>query len=58
MPKPYLLDLPERIVRFVDEGHSHRAAAAYFRVSVSFVVNVVNAFVHGTPCRQGRTPPR
>jgi transposase len=26
-------------VRFVDEGHSRRAAAAHFRVSISFVVN-------------------
>jgi transposase len=38
MPKPYSLDLRE-LVRFVDEGHSRHAAAAHFRVSVSFVVN-------------------
>ena len=44
MPKPYSLDLRERVVRFVDEGHSRHAAAAHFRVSVSFVVNLVNAF--------------
>ena len=44
MPKPYSLDLRERVVRFVDEGHSRRAAAAHFRVSVSFVVNLVKAF--------------
>ena len=45
MPKPYsLLDLCERVVRFVDEGHSRHAAAVYFRVSVSFVVNLVKAF--------------
>ena len=30
--------------RFVDEGHSRHAAAAHFRVSVSFVVNLVKAF--------------
>ena len=35
MPKPYSLDLRERVVRFVDEGHSRHAAAAHFRVSVS-----------------------
>ena len=44
MPKPYSLDLRERVVRFVDEGHSRHAAGAHFRVSVSFVVNLVNAF--------------
>ena len=44
MPKAYSLDLRERVVRFVDEGHSRHAAAAHFRVSVSFVVNLVNAF--------------
>ena len=44
MPKPYSLDLRERVVRYVDEGHSRRAAAAHFRVSVSFVVNLVKAF--------------
>ena len=37
MPKPYSLDLRERVFRFVDEGHSRHAAAAHFRVSVSFV---------------------
>src|SRR5271170_6461735 len=44
MPKPYSLDLRERVVRYVDEGHSRRAAAAHLRVSVSFVVNLVKAF--------------
>ena len=44
MPKPYSLDLRERVVRFVDEGHSRHAAAAHFRVSVSFVVSLVKAF--------------
>ena len=44
MPKPYSLDLRERVFRYVDEGHSCRAAAAHFRVSVSFVVNLVKAF--------------
>ena len=31
-------------MRFVEEGHSRRAAAAHFKVSVSFVVNLVAAF--------------
>ena len=44
MPRPYSLDLRERVVRFVEEGHSRRAAAAHFKVSVSFVVNLVAAF--------------
>jgi transposase len=38
MPRPYSLDLRERVVRFVDAGHSRHAAAAHFGVSVSFVV--------------------
>ena len=44
MPKPYSLDLRERVFRYVDEGHSCRAAAAHFQVSVSFVVNLAKAF--------------
>ena len=43
MPKPYSLDLRERVFRYADEGHSCRAAA-HFGVSVSFVVNLVKAF--------------
>ena len=43
MPKPYPLDLRERVVGFVEEGRSRRAAAAHFRVSVSFVVKLMKA---------------
>ena len=43
MPKAYSLDLRERVVGFVEGGHSRRAAAAHFKVSVSFVVNLVKA---------------
>jgi hypothetical protein len=43
MPKPYSLDLRERVVGFVEDGHSCRAAAAHFKVSVSFVVNLMKA---------------
>lgn len=38
MPKSYSLDLRERVVRFVEAGHSRRTAAAHFEVSVSFAV--------------------
>ena len=44
MPKPYSLDLRERVVRFVEAGHSRHAAAAHFSVSVSFVVKLMKAF--------------
>ena len=65
MLKPYSVDLRERVFRYADEGHSCRAAAAHFGVSVSLVVNLVKAFrmrgslapkpVAGAPTsRQGR----
>ena len=38
MPKAYSLDLRERVVRFVEAGHSRRAAAAHFSMSVCFVI--------------------
>ena len=43
MPKPYSLDLRERVVGFVEDGQSRRAAAAHFKVPVSFVVNLMKA---------------
>ena len=43
MAKPYSLDLRVRVVGFVEDGHSRRAAAAHFKVSVSFVVNLMKA---------------
>lgn len=42
--KAYSLDLRQRVVAFVEDGHSCRAAAAHFDVSVSFVVKLVAAF--------------
>ena len=60
MPKPYSLDLRERVFGYADEGHSCRAAAAHFGVSVSFVVNLVKAFrMRGKPRAQAqwRAPP-
>jgi len=53
MPKPYSLDLRERVAGFVEAGHSRRAAASHFAVSVSFVVKLLAAV--GT---SGRLDPR
>src|SRR5690606_5748658 len=53
MPKAYFLDLRECVARFVDAGHSRRAAAAHFGVSVSFVVRLMNGWR-----RLGRLDPR
>ena len=44
MPKPLSNDLRERVVAFVEAGHSRRAAAAHFRVSASFVINLMTLF--------------
>jgi transposase len=38
------MDLRARVVEFVEAGRSRRAAAAHFRVSVSFVVNLIKAY--------------
>jgi transposase len=42
MPKPLSNDLRERVVAFVEAGHSRRAAAAHFDVSPSFVINLMS----------------
>jgi transposase len=44
MPRPYSLDLRERVVRFVEAGRSRHAAAAHFGVSVSFVVILMRTY--------------
>lgn len=44
MPHPLSNDLRERVVAFVEAGHSRHAAAGRFRVSVSFVVNLVKKY--------------
>jgi transposase len=44
MPKAYSLDLRKRVARFVGSGRSRHAAAAHFKVSVSFVVNLMKAY--------------
>jgi transposase len=59
MGKSYSLDLRERVVSFVDAGHSRRAAAARYDVSPSFAVKVVSrheATGSAVPARQGRPP--
>jgi len=41
MGKPHPMALRERVVAFVEEGHSNRAAASHFRVSPRFVNNMM-----------------
>lgn len=41
MGKPHPMALREPSVAFVEEGHSHRVAAARFRVSINFVNDMV-----------------
>lgn len=41
MGKPHPIELRERVVAFVDEGHSHREAARHFRVSPRFVNDMI-----------------
>ncbi len=59
MGKSYSLDLRERIVGYVDAGHSARAAGRVYGVSASTAVRLVSARRHTgsvAPMRQGRTP--
>lgn len=44
MGKPYSLDLRERIVAYVEAGHSARAAGRLFGVSASTAVRLVSAW--------------
>jgi hypothetical protein len=41
MGKPLPMELRQRVVDFVEEGHRHRAAAAQLRVSIKFVNDMV-----------------
>lgn len=41
MGKSHPIELRERVVAYVDEGHTHRETARVFSVSVSFVNNMV-----------------
>jgi transposase len=48
MTKAYSFDLRRRVVRFVAGGHSRRAAAAHFEVSVGFVVKLGSRLIKPT----------
>ena len=41
MGKPHPVELRERVVAFVDEGHGHRESARHFRVSPKFVNDMI-----------------
>ncbi|HKL69197.1 hypothetical protein [Salibaculum sp.] len=41
MGKPHPTELRTRFVDFIEEGNTHRATAAHFRVSVKFVNDMV-----------------
>ena len=41
MGKPLPMELRQRVVDFVEEGHTHRSVAAQFRVSIKFVNDMV-----------------
>lgn len=59
MGKSYSNDLRERVVAFVEAGHSRRAAARHFGVSDSFAVKLLQRVARqgtGLPGRQGRPP--
>lgn len=59
MGKPYSVDLRERIVGYVDQGHAARAAARLFGVSPSSAVRFAAAHRRDgnvAPKPQGRAP--
>ena len=41
MAKAHPIELRERVVSHVEEGHTHRSTAAHFRVSIKFVNDMV-----------------
>ena len=63
MGKPHPMALRERVVAFVEEGHSNREASRHFRVSPRFVNNLMilhretgslAAKPQGRPCGDGK----
>ncbi len=57
MGKCYSMDLRERVVCYVDDGHSRRQAAAHFGVSPSFAVKLLSRRAgtgSASPACQGR----
>lgn len=41
MPKFHPIELRERVVAHVEEGHTHRSTAIHFKVSIKFVNDMV-----------------
>jgi transposase len=41
MGRPHPIELRERVVAFIDDGHGHREAARHFRVSPRFVNELI-----------------
>lgn len=41
MPKFHPIELRERVVAHVEDGHTHRATAVHFKVSIKFVNDMV-----------------
>ena len=59
MGKPYSQDLRDRIIGYIDEGYSARAAGRVFSVSASTAVRLAAAYRRGGDTRaklQGRVP--
>lgn len=57
MGKPLSLDLRERVMGFIDEGHSCNQAARVFRISISSAIRIAGrkrATGSVSPVRQGR----
>lgn len=53
MPKAYSADLRKRVIDFIGSGHSCRAAASHFGVSISFAVRLMRTWRE-----EGRIGPR
>ena len=59
MAQPYPVELRERVISHVEEGHSHRSTAVHYRVSIKFVNDMVKLKRESgslAPKRIGRAP--
>ena len=59
MGKSYSADLRDRVVAFVEDGHSRRAASRHFGVSESFAIKLMQRVTRlgsSLPAQQGRPP--
>ena len=54
MARPYSRDLRERVVRDVEDGASRRSVAKKYRVSVSFVIKLVQRWRDGGSVAPGQ----